>query len=94
VPDNTPWQDWILSDSVFDDAMGSFRRDNPPDNGDNANDSFSVQSQPQFQPTRMSTGDASSGERKIALNEDVIAEIVAATRAMPSWTASEVDGMS
>ena len=94
VPNDVPWQDWILSDCVFSNATGSFRRDSPLDNRDNSNNSSSAQSQPQFQPTTMSTGDASSGEHRIALNEDVIAEILAVTRAMPSWKACEVDGTS
>jgi hypothetical protein len=91
---NGPWQDWILSDGVFDDASGSFKRDSPPDNGDNGNNSFSAQSQLQFQPTTMSTGDATSDGRKVTLNADVIADILAATRAMPSWKACEVEGTS
>ena len=94
MPDDVPWQDWILSDSVFDNVTGSFKRDSPPDNTDNGNNRFSAQSQPQFQPTTTSTGVASSGERRLTMNADVIAEILAATHAMPSWKACQVDGTS
>ena len=91
MADDAPWQDWILLDGVFDNASGSFKRDSPPDNGDNG---FSAQSQPQFQPTTMSTGDAPSGGRRVTLNADVVADILAATYAMPSWKACQVDGTS
>src|ERR1700733_8013654 len=37
---------------------------------------------------------ASSNKRSLALNADVISEILAATRAMPSWKACEVEGTS
>jgi hypothetical protein len=93
MPDDGPWQDWILSDGVFDNVSGSFKRDSPPVNGDNGNN-FSAQSQPQFQPTTTSSGDASSGGRRITLNADVITDILAATRAMPSWKACQVEGTS
>jgi hypothetical protein len=88
MPDDGPWQDWISLDGVFDNASGSFKRDSPRDNG------FSAQSQPQFRPTMMSTGDAPSGGRRVTLNAEVIADILAATCAMPSWKACQVDGTS
>jgi len=100
MSDGSPWQDWILSDSVFDNASDSFKRDSPPDDGANSDnddtddDSFGTQSQTQFQPTTMSTGDTSSGGRRLMLNADVIADILAATHAMPSWKACQVDGTS
>ncbi|KXN82722.1 hypothetical protein AN958_02060 [Leucoagaricus sp. SymC.cos] len=95
MPDDGPWQDWITSDGVFDNVSDSFKRDSPPDNGDNNNDnSFSTQLQPQHQPTTTSTGDASSGKRRVTLNADVIAEILAATRVMPSWKACQMEGTS
>jgi hypothetical protein len=91
MPDGGPWQDWISSDGVFDIESDSFKRDSPSDNRDN---NHNTQSQPQFQPTMMSTGGASSGERKVTLNADVINEILAVTRAMPSWKACQMDGTS
>lgn len=32
MPDDILWQDWIISDGVFDDASGCFKRDDSPDN--------------------------------------------------------------
>jgi hypothetical protein len=94
IPDGVPWQDWILSDGVFDKVSGSFKRDSPPDNGDNNNNSSSAQSQLQFQPTTRSTGDTPPGRHSLALNADVVADILAATRAMPSWKACQMEGTS
>jgi hypothetical protein len=93
MPDDAPWQDWILSDSVLDNATGPFKRVSPPDDGDDGN-TFSVPSQPQSQLTRMSTCDASSGERRVTMNADIIADILAATHAMPSWKACQMEGTS
>ncbi|KAI0300968.1 hypothetical protein BC826DRAFT_991663 [Russula brevipes] len=86
VPDEIPWQDWILSDQVFDNASDSFKRDRPPPNRSHR----SAQAQLPSLPTTA----ASSSQRTLALNADVIAEILAATRAMPSWKACEVEGTS
>ena len=91
VPDVIPWQDWILSNGVFDNASDSFKRDRPPANH---NHGFSAQAQLPFHPTTTSAGGASSSQRTLALNVDVIAEILAATRAMPSWKACQVEGTS
>ena len=84
VPDDIPWQDWILSNQVFDNASDSFKRDCPSRNLSHG----PAQAQPPFHP--MTT--ASSGQRTVALNADVIAEILAATRAMPSWKACQIEG--
>ena len=93
VPDDImiPWQDWILSNHVFDNASDSFKRDRPPPNHNN---SFSAQAQLPFHSTTTSADGASSSQRTLALNADVIADILAATRAMPSWKACQVEGTS
>ncbi|KIJ50472.1 hypothetical protein M422DRAFT_245759 [Sphaerobolus stellatus SS14] len=77
IPDTIPWQDWILSDGVFDEASNSFIRDLPPANNNKAGLGGS---QLQLQPT------TSAG--------DVINTILAATRAMPSWKACQIEGTS
>ncbi len=59
--------------------------DSPPDN---SNDNTS---QPQFQPTPTS---GAAGELMPTLDNDVIAEIVTATRAQPSWKACETENTS
>lgn len=85
MPTDSPFQDWILSDGVFDNVTDSFIRDSPPGNGNTSG---------VFQHTTVNTGDAASGERTAALNADVIADILAATRAMPSWKACQIEGTS
>jgi hypothetical protein len=91
IPSNIAWQDWISLDGVFDDVTSSFKRNAPPRN---SNNSVTAQSQPQFPPATTNTGSTSSDRRTLALNEDVIADILAATHAMPSWKACQVEGMS
>jgi len=89
MPVGTPWQDWILSDGVFDAALGSFFRNSLSTN----NTGGSGQSLLPPQPTT-GAGGASFGGHGLALNADVISDILAATRAMPSWRAWEMEGMS
>jgi len=78
--DNTPWQDWIVTDGVFDGEANVFKRESPPAPPDGGSPSGGC--------------GASSNKRSIALNADVISEILAATRAMPSWKACEVEATS
>jgi hypothetical protein len=91
MPDDIPWQDWILSDGVLSNISGSFNHDKPPCNR-SSNNTASVQAQLQFQPTTMNAGDASSNRRVVAMNEDVISDILAATHAMPSWKTCQMEG--
>ena len=91
MPDDIPWQDWILSDGVFSNISDSFNRDKPPRNR-YSNTSASAQAQQQFQPATMNAGDASSGRRVVAMNADAISDILAATYAIPSWKACQMEG--
>jgi hypothetical protein len=91
IPDNIPWQDWILSNHVFDNASDSFKHNRPPPNNNN---NIPAQGQLPSHPTTTSAGGASSGQRPLALNADVIADILAATRAMPPWKACQIEGTS
>jgi len=86
VPDDILWQDWISSGQVFDNASISFKHDAPPPNDNDR----SAEEQPPVHP--MTT--APSSQRTLALNADVIADILAATRVMPSWKACEIEGTS
>lgn len=86
VPDDILWQDWIMSEEVFDNDSASFKRDWPPRNDKDR----PVETQLPLHPTTT----APSGQRTLALNEDVIADILAATRAMPSWKACVLEGTS
>ena len=86
MPSDSPWQEWIESDGVLDHVSGSFKRDNLPDNSSNG--STSVLPQRQSLPAMTNGSDMCSGELPLEpLNMDLIAEIVNATRAMPSWKA-------
>jgi hypothetical protein len=87
--DDSPWQDWIVTDSIFDGETNSFKHESPPAALGSCN--ISSQQPPQFQT---SGGGASSNKRSLALNADVISEVLAATHAMPSWKACEIEGMS
>ncbi|PPQ89448.1 hypothetical protein CVT25_012827 [Psilocybe cyanescens] len=88
------WQDWIYSDGVFDELSNSFKQDSPPKDECTHNNSLSTQSQLQFNPSTMDQSGASAGVHRIVLNEDVIADILAATHASPSWKACQMEGIS
>ena len=77
IPDGIPWQDWIVSDGVYDDDSKSFNTE-PRANNDDGRPAPQI---PQLQPMR---ADGTSSGRNLALNSDVIADILAATYAMPS----------
>lgn len=83
VPSDVLWQDWIMSKQLFDNASGSFKRD-PPDNRIHGFAQGQLLSQPMMT--------ASSSQHSLALNADVIADILAGTHAMPSWKACQVEG--
>jgi len=88
MPNVICWQDWVLSDGVFNDISSHFKRSRPPRTRP------PVLPPQQFQATITSASGASSTERTLALNADVVAEILAATHAMPSWKACVVEGTS
>ena len=88
MDDDSPWQDWIVSDGILDGETNSFKHESPPAPSGGSN---SLQRLPQFQS---SGGGGSPNKRSLALNADVISDILAATRAMPSWKACEIEGTS
>ena len=71
-------------DGVFNSEADSFKRESCPGN-------ISSQQPPQFQT---SGGGAPSGRRSLALNADVISDILAAMHAMPSWKACKIEDTS
>lgn len=90
IPVDKPWQDWILSDGMFDAVSRSFFCDN------RATNNIDSSGQPQLplqQPTT-GVGGGSFDGHELALNGDVISDILAATHAMPSWRACEMEGIS
>ncbi|KAI0055198.1 hypothetical protein BV25DRAFT_1815961 [Artomyces pyxidatus] len=81
VEEPPPWQDWNVNDGVYDSNSRTFKRDGlPPKRSSNSHTPGM-----QLAPVETSAGDALPGQLALPLNEDVIAKIVAATRAMPSW---------
>ena len=85
MPDVIPQQDWMW----LNHASDSFKRNRPPPNSKNT---FSVRTQLPLPGTTTSAGGASSSQRTLELNADDIDDILAATRAMPSWKASQIEG--
>src|SRR6266404_4313950 len=94
VPDDITWQDWILSDGVLqsEGTPGLFKRDLPP--GTASGNNTLLSSLAQFQPQTAGVGGVLPGKRTLALDENVIADILAATRASASWKACEMEGRS
>ena len=89
IPNDISWPDWIVKNNMFDYASDSFKRGRPTHSD---NDTF-AQTQHSAEPTTSTDGGPSS-QRTLALNADVISEILTATHAMPSWKACQVEGTS
>ncbi len=86
VNDAINWQDWVITRGVWDNSTNQFHRHGP-----------SPPSLPQtLQMTPAMTtsggGPSGSGTQHLELNEKVFADILAATRAMPSWKACVIEG--
>jgi hypothetical protein len=92
VPDDNAinFQDWIETSGVWDNTGGHFHRCAPDGSG--------APGRPRLlSMTPMTThagggGESSAGHtRPLELNEKVIADILEATRAMPSWKECEIE---
>ena len=94
ISHDLPWQDWISSGGFFDDISGSFHRATPRPPPDNGNDDKGGPASAQTPLPTTSAGGGSSVGLTLDLNSDVIAGILSATRAMPSWKACQVEGTS
>ncbi|EJD03468.1 uncharacterized protein FOMMEDRAFT_156878 [Fomitiporia mediterranea MF3/22] len=77
MPNDPPRQDWDLSDGVLNDDISTDARN------------FSNET---FPPMTTNTGGTSLGRRALALNENVIADILAATHTSPSRKACQMEG--
>ena len=75
VPNVIHWQDWILLYQMLNNASDSFKRDLPPNPS------------PRSAQVQLPMTMASSGQRTVEVNADVIADILAATHGSPSWKA-------
>ncbi|KAF7976605.1 hypothetical protein HWV62_6104 [Athelia sp. TMB] len=86
MPDACAWQDWIGAEGVWDEGAGSFRREGPPGNIY----SGPAQAEVLLQIPHM----APDGSHALALDQDAVANILAATRASASWRACVREGTS
>lgn len=86
MPDNILSQDWISSDGVFNEASDTSVRRSPLEEGKDLSRTTSTgDSEPVSGPR--------AGEHLLPLlTADVIADILDATRAMPSWRACVMEG--
>lgn len=86
VPDNNSinWQEWITTRGVWDNTGGHFHRRRPHGSG--------APGQSQSLAMDDGGGPSAGGAQHLELNEQVIADILAATRAMPSWKECDTEG--
>jgi hypothetical protein len=86
--DAIQWENWITTRGVWDDARSQFHRHRPHGSG--------APRLPQIRLMDTSGGGESSasGMQRLELNNKVIADILAATREMPSWKECEIEGTS
>lgn len=91
MPDNNTinWQEWIKTSGVWDNTGGHFRRHGSRGSG--------TPGQPQsLVMTPMTTheggGPSAGGTQHLDLNDKAIGDILAATRAMPSWKECDIEG--
>ena len=84
IPETFGWQDWIVSDNLFNETTNAFNRDV---RAINRYTNVPLQNRP-------TTGrsDGPSGGHTIVLDNSVIDEILAATRQSASWKACEMEG--
>ena len=85
------WQDWILTSGVLDNTKSHFYRHGP-----HGSDAFEELPQMiQIVPLMTTSGggkSSASGTHPLEFNQKVIADILAATHAMPSWRECEIEG--
>lgn len=85
------WQEWMISEGVVnenDDGSFSFNRE-APTSGPPADQSLNVEKSPATQVA------STSGSRAMIMppTDDLIKELMAVQRTMPSWKASQKDAM-
>ena len=83
------WQDWVITKGAWDDTRSQFHRREPHGSG-----APGLPQMPSMPPTNSSAErkSSASGTQRLELNEKVIADILAATHAMPSWKECEREG--
>jgi hypothetical protein len=86
LPDVITWQDWITTSGVLDGSQSHFHRHSRGLRGSGSAGPLQI---PSITPINTSGG-SGSGTRRLELTEDIIAEILAVTHAMPSWKECEM----
>ena len=97
ITSNPTFQDWIDSSGVFDYEAGAFLRDRPSGGGGGGrrrNDKFSITFVTDTPDLSSKEVPLAEGEMLLDLNQNTVMEILAATRAMPSWKACIAEGLS
>jgi hypothetical protein len=88
IPAEITWQQWISLSGVYDNDSGFIHDAADPLQDNNNNNIY--QQVYQYQPSTSSGGPGGPTERLVlAPNNDIIANILAATHAQPSWRVCE-----
>jgi hypothetical protein len=89
LPQTLEWQNWIVSDNLFNEDTNTFNRDHVIATNHNVNTPW------QNLATNTNTGhsDGPSGGYMLLLDNSVVDEILAATRQSASWKACEMEGL-
>lgn len=96
LPSDIPWQDWITTEGVFDESTGRFKTERPPVPPGGDASSFDVPTlfQLPFGNTPGSASQAEGNTVSLALDQNAINDILAATRASLSWKTCQIEGTS
>jgi hypothetical protein len=89
IPAQIGWQDWILTEGVFDRDSNTFFRTKK--SGDHSGN-IGIQSHTHNQFTTSNPGSGSAGGTTLDLTSAVIEEILAATRHSETWRACQIEG--
>lgn len=84
IPTDIPWQDWVVSDGVWNDSLQSFYREKP----------LRLPRAGPSRPIAEGSTYASSSSLSRTLDDVVIGNILAATWARPTWKACQIEGTS
>ncbi|KAI9512720.1 hypothetical protein F5148DRAFT_730728 [Russula earlei] len=91
LPSIIHWQGWVVKDDLFDEVSGTFRRERK-DNHTGSSSAPATQPATATYPGVVPTD--GSAFVLSTLNDNVVAEIVAATRASATWKACVTEGIS
>ena len=93
IGSNPPFQEWISRLGIYDNSKGAFLREKPTGSGRGGSGGGKIDI-PFGTTTGQSPQEAPEGQILLDLNRNTFMEILAATRAMPSWKACVAEGLS